>query len=116
MSLEAQGNNEPVGVYSLHSGSADPGITRIDPILGRVYATRPNERDNLKLISGIAEALEMKLNRLGIYQFEQIMRWDSHAVNEFSNILAFKDRIVRERWVEQAAELYHEHYGIERAA
>lgn len=107
---------ESVGVYSLHSGAVDPGITRIDPILGRVYATPPTMRDDLKLISGVAESLELKLNRLGIYQFEQIMRWDSHAVKEFSNILAFKDRIVRERWVEQAAEFYRQQYGIDRAA
>ena len=116
VSLEAESKHDAVGVYSLHSGAADPGITRIDPILGNVYATPPTSRDDLKLISGIGETLERKLNRLGIFQYEQIMRWDSHAINEFSNILAFKDRIERERWVEQAAELYRKQYGIDRAA
>lgn len=112
-----EGQRTP-GVYAFDSASEpeESTITRIDPILGKVYAATPEHRDDLKLISGVGETLEKKLNRLGIYRFEQIMRWDSHAVDEFSNILAFKDRIEREKWIDQAGRLYHLHHGLGKAA
>ena len=39
------------------------------------------------------------------------MDWDSVAINEFSKLLSFRDRIQRDDWISQARNLYHEHYG-----
>ena len=79
---------------------------RRDPVLGNVYATPPVEVDDLKLISGIADVLERRLNQFGVYRYRQIMEWDDAAIEEFSKLLAFKDRITRENWVEQARALH----------
>ncbi len=52
--------------------------------------------------------LEEKLNRLGIYRYEQIMQWSDQAIADISKLLAFKDRIQREAWVTQARRLFLE--------
>ena len=57
------------------------------------------------MINGIDGLMEEKLNRLGVYTYDQIMRWDQRAVSEFASILALKDRIDRQQWVAQAREL-----------
>ncbi len=117
--VEKTGQPEPsLGVFAFGpmDDQDESSIRRIDPILGVVYTSPPKRRDNLKLISGVGEALERKLNRLGVFKFEQIMRWDSHAVKEFSNILAFKGQIEREGWIQQATELHSKHHVYGKAA
>ncbi|HMO14041.1 MAG TPA: hypothetical protein PKD64_13795 [Pirellulaceae bacterium] len=81
--------------------------TRLDPVRGVIYTEPPSDCDDLKQISGIAEVLEKRLNNYGIYTFKQIMDWDQTAIDEFSILLAFKDRIRRDDWKGQAARLYH---------
>ena len=86
------------------------GQTRVDSVRGRVFTERPDVVDDLKLISGVAEVLEEKLNDYGVYTFRQIMEWDETNIVEFQALLAtFKDRISRDDWVGQAAHLY-EHF------
>ena len=87
------------------------GEMRVDPTLGRIYVKPPKSRDDLKLISGIAEVLERHLNDFGVYTYRQIMEWDETAVQEFSERLpTFKDRIERDDWIGQAGALYrHNH-------
>ncbi len=82
------------------------GRTRRDAKRGVVYDEAPNSPDDLKLISGIAEVLEKRLNEYGIYTFKQIMHWEDKTVQEFSTLLAFKDRIDRDDWIGQAARFY----------
>lgn len=74
---------------------------------GVVYTTEPEQRDDLKLISGIAEVLEARLNDFGIYTFKQIMDWKPEAIEEFSRLLAFRDRIQRDDWKGQAKYFYN---------
>lgn len=80
---------------------------REDPSLGHVFTERPNDEDinDLKQIKGISNILEGQLNEFGIYTFKQIASWSPDHVREFSDRLAFKDRIDREKWVEQAKKL-----------
>ncbi len=94
------------------------GNTRLDEIRGIVFTERPQIVDNLKLISGVAEVLEGKLNAYGVYTFRQIMEWNSTNIEEFKQLLpSFKDRIVREDWIGQAGHLYeHFHGSRQRAA
>ena len=82
-----------------------------DVALGFVYDAPPAYQDDLKLISGIGEILETRLNDLGIYTYKQIMNWDPVAIQEFSSRLGFMDRIERDEWVEQARRLHDERYG-----
>ncbi|MCH2180361.1 MAG: hypothetical protein MK108_00005 [Mariniblastus sp.] len=91
------------------------GTTEIDPVLGLLYTTRPDLTDDLQQISGIAEVLETKLNKLGVYTYEQIFSWDGQAIAEFSKLLRFKDRMTRDNWQAQARQHYHEKY-VARAA
>lgn len=77
----------------------------LDPRLGLVYSSRPEKIDDLTALKGIAQVLEQRLHELGIYTYAQIARWNDDHIKEFSSRLAFKDRIQRERWVEQAQQL-----------
>ena len=79
-----------------------------DDSLGPLYRRAPKDRDDLKLIHGIASIMERKLNKLGVYSFQQIMEWDDVAVAEFSKLLAFGDRVQRDNWIGQARRLFRE--------
>ena len=101
---------------SAHSSSVPRngyGDTRpiSDPHLGLIYASRPSLWDNLSHLKGVASVIEGRLNDFGVYTFKQIALWNEENIHEFSQRLSFKDRIRRERWVEQARELHFQKYG-----
>ena len=77
----------------------------LDPRLGLIYKTKPEKTDDLTALKGIAQVLEQRLHEFGIYTYVQIAAWNEEQIREFSARLAFKDRIQRERWVEQAQQL-----------
>lgn len=80
-------------------------LPEIDPALGSVYKIAPPDAEDLTRIKGISNALEKRLHELGIYTWSQIASWEERHIREFSSRLAFKDRIVREKWVEQSRNL-----------
>ncbi len=82
-----------------------------DPQRGLVYSTPPGLADDLSHLRGVASVIERKLNDYGVFTFKQIALWSHENIHEFSNLLAFKDRIRREQWVEQARELHFQKYG-----
>ncbi len=84
------------------------GHTSQHEVRGTVYTEAPETKDDLKRISGIAEVLEARLNDYGIYTFKQIMEWKPKAIEEFSRLLTFKDRIERDDWLSQARFFYNE--------
>ncbi len=62
--------------------------------------------DDLKEIYGIGPVLEARLNQLGIYHFRQMAQLTANDVAWVAaRINSFPDRIVRDRWVEQARRL-----------
>lgn len=64
------------------------------------------EPDDLKLIKGVGPKLEKMLNELGIWHFHQVAAFSDRDVEWVqSNLTAFQDRIVRDNWVAQAADL-----------
>ena len=83
------------------------GIVRMDSTRGLVFTEAPETKDDLKLISGIATVLESRLNEFGIYTFKQIMEWKPNEIEEFSRLLTFKERIVRDDWQGQARFFYN---------
>lgn len=80
-------------------------IPENDPSLGMIYKEKPADVDDLTRVQGISPALQNRLQELGIYRLQQIAGWSLAHIREFSRRLAFKDRIERERWVEQARRL-----------
>lgn len=66
---------------------------------------RPQQPDDLKAITGIGPKLEEVLNGLGVWTHAQIAAWNAAEVEWIEDYLAFKGRIARDGWIEQAAGL-----------
>ena len=62
--------------------------------------------DDLKMIKGVGPKLEIMLNELGFYHFDQIAGWSAAEVAWVNdNLTEFKGRVSRDNWVEQARKL-----------
>lgn len=61
--------------------------------------------DDIKLIGGVGPALEKKLAAQGVTSLKQIAEWTAADIERIDTELAFKGRIEREEWVEQAKDL-----------
>ena len=63
---------------------------------------KPTGKDNLTKIKGINTKIEMDLNNLGIYHFDQISKWSTKNCEWVEEFLLLP-RVAREnQWVEQA--------------
>ena len=98
------------------AGEAMPGVpdgVRHDVELGLVYRSPPPEdlRDDLTKIKGVGPVMEGKLHSLGVFTYQQIAQWSELNAARFSERLAFKDRVRRDRWQEQCAAMYSEKHG-----
>ncbi len=60
------------------------------------------EPDNLCKIKGIGVVIENKLKNIGVYYFDQIAKWTEEEVKLIDKQLAFKGRVLREDWINQA--------------
>lgn len=61
--------------------------------------------DDVKLIGGVGPAIEKKLAAMGITSLRQIAEFTAADIERVDAELAFKGRIEREEWVEQAKDL-----------
>lgn len=61
--------------------------------------------DDLERIRGIGPVLKGRLNKLGITTFAQIAAFTDKDLERLDEVLDFKGRIARERWVAQAKAL-----------
>ena len=67
---------------------------------------RDGGADDLKMIEGVGPKLEIMLNELGFYHFDQIAGWSAAEVAWVNdNLTGFKGRVSRDNWVEQARKL-----------
>lgn len=67
---------------------------------------RNGDADDLKMIKGVGPKLEIMLNELGFYHFDQIAGWSAAEVAWVNdNLAGFKGRVSRDNWVEQARKL-----------
>ena len=80
-------------------------VEKAAPARPRLYEAPPDKVDDLKLISGVGPKLEKLLHDLGVYTFAQIASWGPGEIRWVDDHLKFKGRIVRDKWVEQAAAL-----------
>jgi predicted flap endonuclease-1-like 5' DNA nuclease len=61
--------------------------------------------DDLKLIKGVAGALEKMLHNIGVYYFWQVAEWSREDIAYAdARLEVFKGRIERDHWVEQCRE------------
>lgn len=70
------------------------------------------DKDNLQEISGIGPYTEEKLNKLGIYTFEQISKFTESEIQSVTDLIRFfPDRIKNDKWVSKARKLIFEQSG-----
>jgi predicted flap endonuclease-1-like 5' DNA nuclease len=85
---------------------------QVQSTLPRQMAKAPAYKDDIKHIYGVGPALEIELNRLGIYFFRQVSLWSEQDIDFFDAQLPdFKGRIRRENWVRSAVEEHYKKYG-----
>ncbi len=79
---------------------------KADPKPELLSAPRDGKGDDLGLIWGVAEKLAEKLNKMGIWHFDQIAGWTPANIAWFENeVPGFKGRVARDKWIEQCTKL-----------
>ena len=68
-------------------------------------APRGGRKDDLTHIIGVLPALELALNEIGVFHFDQIADWDEDNMVWVEDHLDTDGRVRREHWREQAREL-----------
>ena len=85
--------------------SAEPHNASFVANIGIKTASQ-EDKDDLKQISGVGPFIEEKLNRLGIYSFEQIASMTQEQAEKINEAIEFfPGRIQRDDWVGQAKRL-----------
>lgn len=90
------------------SKARKPGAKQMQAVPQRpsgLEKPRAGKADDLKRISGIGPKLELTLNDLGIYHFDQITGWGKAEIEWIDDYLSFKGRVERDKWIEQAKDL-----------
>ncbi|RPH31855.1 MAG: hypothetical protein EHM93_11735 [Bacteroidales bacterium] len=65
------------------------------------------EKDDLRMISGIGPFIEERLHALDIYTFRQISKFTKQDIETINNAIEyFSGRIERDEWIAQAKDLY----------
>ncbi len=58
--------------------------------------------DDLTRIKGIGIVMERRLNGLGVRRYSDIAAWSNPDIVRISQVIDFKERIERDKWIEQA--------------
>jgi NADH-quinone oxidoreductase subunit E len=92
-------------VTGVMAGAKPPAPTRPkEP--PRLAGPRDGKPDDLKLIWGVAEKLETKLNAAGFWHYDQIAQWTpAECLWIETHIEGMHGRIERDRWLEQCVKL-----------
>ena len=99
---EAAPVTAPVTVVEAPEAEAVEDAVRPEALSG----ARDGGADDLKMIKGVGPKLEIMLNELGFYHFDQIAGWSAAEVAWVNdNLAGFKGRVSRDNWVEQARKL-----------
>ena len=98
----------PVAANVSASASATPDVETAEEAARpeALSSARAGGADDLKMIKGVGPKLEIMLNDLGFYHFDQIAAWSAAEVAWVNdNLAGFKGRVSRDNWVEQARKL-----------
>ncbi|MGW8317108.1 MAG: hypothetical protein ACWGNV_16040, partial [Bacteroidales bacterium] len=72
----------------------------------RIGTARTEDKDDLKMISGIGPYIEEQLHTLDIFTFEQVSKFTKEDIESVTEAIEFfPGRIERDQWVAQAKEL-----------
>ncbi|MDW6021467.1 NADH-quinone oxidoreductase subunit E [Mesorhizobium sp. BAC0120] len=93
------GQSEEIGKAATAATAAKPSLDDANRPAGMA---RPEQPDDLKLISGVGPKVEGILHSLGIYTFAQVASWNRQQRDWIDSYLNFKGRIERDDWVKQA--------------
>ncbi len=96
--------NEPVRTM-IHIYRPGEEALADDEVTAKANLIEDDEPDDLTRIWGIGAGNQQRLQENGILYFSQIAAWTSKEVDAFNELLAFRGRIEREHWVEQARDL-----------
>ncbi len=117
---DATGMNASMAVEETSQSQSDRSSAAVSPVVDTAGApsadqgdaqpaalagARDGRPDDLQRINGIGKKLELKLNDLGVYHYDQIADWDRENVAWVGDHLSFKGRIDREEWIPQAKQL-----------
>lgn len=98
-----EGPQDYVSMFDLYKFAT---IEAEDPLRRPEGLAAPEGKpDDLTRIKGIGPKLSKTLNDLGIYHFRQIADWAEPEAKWIDDFLAFKGRVAREQWIEQAQKL-----------
>jgi len=87
-------------------------VSELERVREKKLFETPDEKDDLKKISGIGQVLEQMLNRIGITTFQQIARFTEQDAKQVDDALqVFQGRIVRDNWIGGAQMEYQKKYG-----
>ncbi len=92
------------------TAEAEPGapVANDAPVMRQpqsLAAPRGGQADDLKVIDGIGPKIEAMLHAMGFYHFDQLANWTAEEIAWVdAQLTAFKGRMIREKWVEQARE------------
>lgn len=105
LAATASGRAKPVKAAAAGKPAAASAQPALDDKNRPVAIERPDQPDDLKLISGVGPKLEGTLHSLGIYTFAQVSKWKKAERDWVDGYLKFKGRIDRDDWVKQAKAL-----------
>lgn len=106
---KAPAPTKSVPAKSAPAKSAPAKRKAADPSLNAIMLAEPQgAQDDLKKISGVGPKLERVLNETGIFHYWQVAGLTAKQITELDERLAFKGRIARDNWVEQAKKLAKE--------
>jgi NADH-quinone oxidoreductase subunit E len=98
----------PVAASVTASASATPDVETAEEAARpeALSSARAGGADDLKMIKGVGPKLEIMLNDLGFYHFDQIAARSAAEVAWLNdNLAGFKGRVSRDNWVAQACKL-----------
>lgn len=105
----------PVKEPTKQAGKQKKAEGKID--FDRIGEGDPKHTDDLQKIDGIGPFIEQQLNETGIYNYLQISRLNENDIKVITEQLDFfPGRIKRDRWIEQAVNLYHEKESVGKEA
>ncbi|MCI5075780.1 NADH-quinone oxidoreductase subunit NuoE [Oricola sp.] len=99
LAATASGRAKAPDAEEAASDDAEPALDDANRPAG---IDKPDQPDDLKLISGVGPKIEGVLNSLGIYTFAQVAQWNEAERAWVDSYLKFKGRIDRDEWVKQA--------------
>lgn len=88
------------GAVESSAGSGAPVDLGKKPRL--LKAARKGGPDNLTLIDGVGNAIEKRLQEIGIYHFDQIAKLTDAEATWIGNEIGFPGRVQRENWIAES--------------